>query len=208
MLFPNKPPAPIRKRCRKHEVETSALLPDEPPVPPVVTWFVASLRPVGTQSQRLAAGEARGKRMHAADPVFADNHHPPCMARVVAGRLFEALGGEDFHGEEKFPLPCALLADGAVLLVDQPSQRQGDRADGGGAQSQGRKEIVRVEVKIELQGKNPAEYAGGEHKQGDIATRGASHGAFMIKGWNRYKWRNPRDEVRGTSAGLLTGKWS
>lgn len=124
-----------------------ALLPDNPPVPTAVALLVAGSRPVDAQSQRLAAGEAGRKRLHAANTSFADNHNAMRdTARFLTKRLVEALDGDDFHGREKFPLPCAFLADGAAFLADEPTKGRDECGDGGGAQSQGRKQGIRVEV--------------------------------------------------------------
>ena len=73
--------------------------------------------------------------MNAADTAIADNHNAmPGTARVAAGRLAEALHGDDFHGRENFPLPCAFLTDVEAFLADEPAKGQRERADGGGTE--------------------------------------------------------------------------
>ena len=143
--------------------------------------MIASLRPVGAQSQRLAAGEDGGTRRNAADPAFADNHHCPSMARIVTRRPFEALDGDDFHGRKKFPLPRAFLADGMAFLSNQPADGQRDRANRRRAESQRRKKIARVETEIDEHGQNPSQHGVRKHEQRQIATRGECHGRLVSK---------------------------
>ena len=73
--------------------------------------------------------------MNTADTVLADNHNAiRSTAWVAAGRLAEALDGDDFHRRENFPLPCAFLTDGEAFLADEPAKGQRERADGGGTE--------------------------------------------------------------------------